>query len=121
VSACPTGALRPDGLVDARRCVSYNTIENRGDLPPDVTTAIGNRVFGCDACQEVCPHNLDLPAGDTEFAGPASIDLHDVLAWDESQWDAATRGRAIRRATWRMWQRNARAAMAGRKSNPFIP
>ncbi|MCL2700893.1 MAG: DUF1730 domain-containing protein [Phycisphaerae bacterium] len=119
VTACPTGALRADGLVDARRCASYHTIENRGDFPSHMETAIGNRVFGCDVCQEVCPHNLPqrggceeaLPAGDAEFAGPASIDLHDVLVWDESQWDVATRGRAIRRATWRMWQRNALAAM----------
>jgi len=126
VTACPTGALRPDGLVDARRCVSYNTIENRGDLPPDVASAMGNPsstaptqwVFGCDACQEVCPHNHPLrggseealPAADAEFAGPASVNLSDVLTWNESQWNAATRGKAIRRATWRMWQRNARAA-----------
>jgi len=109
--------------------VSYNTIENRGELPPAVAAAMGHRVFGCDACQEACPHNHplrggckeDLPAGDAEFAGPALVDLRDVLAWSESQWDAATRGRAIRRATWRLWQRNARAVTDNTFSRGFVP
>jgi len=116
VAACPTGALRSDGLVDARRCVSYNTIENRGELPPDVVAAMRNRVFGCDACQEACPHNQNVPAGDAEFAGPASMDLCDWLPWDEPQWNAATRGKAIRRATWRMWQRNVVAVLTNRET-----
>lgn len=59
VDACPTAAIIADRTVDSRRCISYHTIENRGDIPPDIAAKMNNWVFGCDICQEVCPWNRD--------------------------------------------------------------
>ena len=116
VSACPTGAIVEDGLVDSRRCISYLTIENRGEIAPDLRPLMGTRVFGCDTCQEVCPHNRDLPAGDSELAaaGPplGGAGIADILTWRAEDWDRATRGSAARRATYEMLLRNARIAAA---------
>jgi len=110
IRACPTGALADGGLVDSRKCLSYLTIEYSG--PATETMRRCNRgLFGCDLCQEVCPHNRDLPAGDAELlsapGSQAAMDLADVLAWGPDDWDLATRGRAIRRANYRMFMRNA--------------
>ena len=112
VQACPTGALHADGLVDARRCCSYLTIEHRGEIDPELQALMGDCVFGCDVCQAVCPENRDVPTGDGELAGPRDV-LRDltvrrVLDWTEADWDTATRGSALRRATYEMWLRNAR-------------
>ncbi len=114
VQACPTGALQADGLVDARRCRSYLTIEHRGEIVPELQSMMGNCVFGCDVCQEVCPHNQDAPPGDPELATPregvGDLSIDDILNWSQADWDAATRGSAMRRATYEMWLRNARLA-----------
>ncbi|OPX23558.1 MAG: tRNA epoxyqueuosine(34) reductase QueG [Planctomycetales bacterium 4484_123] len=111
--ACPTGAIREDGLVDSRRCIGYLTIEHRGNLPEELCSTIGRRVFGCDACQEVCPYNRAVPAGDGELRGPSALartPLAELLAWDQADWDRLTRGSAARRATWEMFLRNAAVA-----------
>ena len=111
VKACPTGAIVAPALIDARKCVSYLTIEHDGVVPEALRAGVGGRVFGCDACQEACPHNRDLPAGDAELlgAGPplGGASIADLLAWDREQWDAATRGRATRRASLERMLRNA--------------
>ena len=113
IRACPTGALDDDGLVDSRKCLSYLTIEYRGGATEEMLRC--NRgLYGCDLCQEVCPHNRGLPPGDVELtsSGAAEFDLADVQAWSAADWDLATRGRAIRRAKYDMFIRNAATAAA---------
>ena len=120
--ACPTGAIGPDGLVDARRCISYLTIENRGQIPAEFRRAIDGRVFGCDACQEACPYNADVPAGDAALRGPSELartPAAGMLSWAEQDWDRLTRGSAGRRATWPMYLRNA-AVAAGNAGDPCV-
>ncbi|MFB3892438.1 MAG: tRNA epoxyqueuosine(34) reductase QueG [Phycisphaerae bacterium] len=116
VEACPTGALRGDGLVDARLCISYQTIENRGEIPPGLRPLMGRRIFGCDACQEACPHNKGLPPGDAELIADGPVlggaGPEEILRWTDADWDAATRGRTLRRATCEMFRRNAAIAAA---------
>ena len=119
IRACPTAALAGDGLVDARRCISYLTIEHRGPIDSDVATRMGCRVFGCDACQLACPHNLRLPAGDAELASSATgldhASLAEMLTWEEARWSAATEGTALRRSGYANFLRNtAIAAENGR-------
>lgn len=120
IQACPTGALHADGLLDARRCRSYLTIEHRGEIDPKVGSLMGNCVFGCDVCQEVCPQNRSAPPGDAEITGPRDalreLSAHRVLDWTEADWDAATRGSTMRRATYEMWVRNARMCRGNPKS-----
>ncbi|MBN2024568.1 MAG: tRNA epoxyqueuosine(34) reductase QueG [Pirellulales bacterium] len=96
VEACPTGALSPDGQVDARRCVSYLTMIHAGPLPPELRAKLGDRLFGCDACQEVCPWNRaqSTPAPSVDAAlspmdGANPVDLVELLGLD----DAAFRAR----------------------------
>jgi len=115
IRACPTGALGQDGLVDSTKCLSYLTIEHRGAVAEELLKS--NRgLYGCDLCQEACPHNRDIPAGDPElttWSGP-EIELDAVASWTLDDWDQATRGRAIRRAKYEMFLRNAAAAGAYR-------
>lgn len=116
VEACPTGALRGDGTMDARLCVGYLTTERHGEIDERLQAKMGVRLFGCDACQRVCPHNADIPAGDGELIEErpvAKVLPADVLRWNEADWDAMTRGSTTRRADFRMWLRNA-AIAAGR-------
>jgi epoxyqueuosine reductase len=110
VRACPTGALVGDGLVDARRCISYLTIEHGGAVPAALWPGMGTGVFGCDACQAACPHNRDVPPGDEALRSGRPLggaSLAEILAWTDDDWDAATRGRATRRASRAMLLRNA--------------
>jgi epoxyqueuosine reductase len=111
IRACPSGAQLGDGVVDARKCLSYLTMEPHGRSPQDLWSKLGGRVFGCDACQEVCPHNRLLPAGDPDLIGEGpplgGAGLAEILAWDEAAWDCATRGSATRRAGLQMLLRNA--------------
>ena len=110
LQACPTGALLGDGLVDARKCLSYLTSEHRGSIDKKFWDKMGQRIFGCDTCQEVCPHNCNLRPGDTELLEGGShittAKLVEMLAWDQQQWDLATRGSTIRRAIFDMFLRN---------------
>jgi len=113
VRACPTGALDSGGLVDSRKCLSYLTIEHRGPATDEMLDC--NRgLYGCDICQEVCPHNRGLAPGDPELTSwdAPGISLAEVRRWSPDDWDAATRGRAIRRAKYDMFIRNAETAAA---------
>ncbi len=113
LDACPTAALTPYRL-DAMRCISYQTLENRGDIPPELHESIRQAGFivGCDICQDVCPFNRrPLSSSESDFlpSAPApAMDARAARAWTAAEWDTATRGRAFRRAKPEMWHRNAR-------------
>ena len=62
INICPTGALRPDGLLDASKCINYLTIEYKGEIPAELAEKIGNRLFGCEECINVCPYQKNAPA-----------------------------------------------------------
>jgi epoxyqueuosine reductase len=111
IEACPTRAITPYS-VDATRCISYLTIERQGPIDPAFHAAMGEWLYGCDVCQEVCPHNS--PRGDPEgVANPhyaperTSFDALSVLGWDESARRAAFRTTSMKRASLAMMQRNA--------------
>ncbi len=110
VSRCPGGALRTDGTVDARRCVSCLTIEHRGEFNDDV--ALGDRLYGCDVCQEVCPHNACPPmSGIPEFRPRPELlhlDRGRVLSMIHEEYCRLFRRSAIKRAKLAGLQRNAR-------------
>ena len=112
IDACPTGAIEPYS-VDARKCVSYLTLEHRGVIADTLREPMRQAQFvaGCDICQEVCPFNRQpLACREADFAlrSPApAVSLREVLAWQEQEWDILTRGRATRRAKFAMWKRNA--------------
>jgi epoxyqueuosine reductase len=82
IDACPTGCILPGRKIDARRCLSYLTIENKGRIPPEYRKAIGNRIFGCDVCQTVCPWNKHSSAErlDEEKLSSAYLGLSDILS-----------------------------------------
>jgi epoxyqueuosine reductase len=110
IDACPTGAILEEGVVDARRCISYLTIENRGDIPEALGRRMGDWVFGCDICQEVCPHNRPPTGADPDFAprpGQAHPHLDSLLTMDENRFRALFAGTPLMRAKLRGMQRNA--------------
>jgi epoxyqueuosine reductase len=81
MQACPTGCIRPERNLDARGCIAYLTIELKGAIPEEIRPALGNRIFGCDVCQQVCPWNRFAPAqGDPAFAPRQDVPVPDLLA-----------------------------------------
>jgi epoxyqueuosine reductase len=124
LDACPTGAIVAPYRLDARRCISYLTIENRGPIPVDLRRAIGNRIFGCDDCQLACPWNrFATPSRENDFAARHGLDaarLTELFAWDEATWLTKTEGMALRRATWRGWLRNLAVALGNAPTSPEV-
>lgn len=112
LKACPTGALTADGI-DCRRCLSYLTIEHRGDIPDDIAYKMGHRIYGCDACQQVCPHNknahsteesaFDMPP---EVAAMTPADWHSLT---EERYKSLFKDSAIERAGYQGLRRNITA------------
>ncbi|MCP5151542.1 MAG: tRNA epoxyqueuosine(34) reductase QueG [Chromatiales bacterium] len=115
IDACPTGAIVAPYQLDARRCISYLTIELRGAIPVELRASIGNRIFGCDDCQLVCPWNrFARSARLPDLAPRGGLDapaLTDLMAWDEAEFDARTRGSALRRVGHTGWLRNVAVAL----------
>lgn len=115
IDVCPTGAITAPYQLDARLCISYLTIEQRGTIPEELRPLIGNRVFGCDDCQLVCPWNryARLTAED-DFRprhGLDGPDLVELFRWSEEEFLEHTRGSAIRRAGYEGWLRNLAVAL----------
>ena len=115
IDICPTRAIVAPHRLDARRCISYLTIEHAGPIPVELRAAIGNRIYGCDDCQLVCPWNKyaqrsPLPDFDTRAAvGDAT--LLQLWAWSEAEFMHHTEGSAIRRIGYERWQRNLAVAL----------
>ncbi len=110
IDICPTQAIVGPYQLDARRCISYLTIEQRGAIPLSLREAIGNRVFGCDDCQIICPWNkFAKPTGEKDFSPRHLLDqatLLDLFEWDRETFLKNTEGSAIRRTGYDGWLRN---------------
>lgn len=112
IDACPTDAITPFSL-DASRCIAYTTIEHRGDIATDLAASTGDWLFGCDVCQEVCPHSVrkkrrrPLPIHPDYAPRRDGLGLLEVLGWDDEARNTTLEGTAARRATLWMWKRNA--------------
>ncbi|MDX1624956.1 MAG: tRNA epoxyqueuosine(34) reductase QueG [Wenzhouxiangellaceae bacterium] len=110
IDVCPTDAIEAPYRLDARRCISYLTIEHAGSIPVEFREAIGNRVYGCDDCQAVCPWNRYARFSDEDdFTPRADLDagrLVDLFGWDEETFLERTEGTAIRRIGHERWLRN---------------
>lgn len=114
IEACPTGAILGPQRLDARRCISYLTIEHPGPIPEDLRPLLANRIYGCDDCQLVCPWNKyagrsPLPDFDARD-GLAGAGIAQLLAWDEAEFLRRTEGSAIRRIGHVRWLRNLAVA-----------
>ena len=110
LTICPTQAIVEPYVVDARRCISYLTIEQKGAIPEVFRPLIGNRVYGCDDCQLICPWNRYAAITDeTDFHPRQQLqgkELLELFAWNEEQFLKYTEGSAIRRIGFERWQRN---------------
>ena len=115
ITVCPTDAIVAPGKLDARKCISYLTIEHKDAIPEALRAPIGNRVFGCDDCQLFCPWNREAPSTEeTDFAprhGLANAQLVDLMAWTEVEFLKKTEGSAMRRVGYVQWQRNLAVAL----------
>jgi epoxyqueuosine reductase len=125
LDACPTGALPAPYQIDARRCISYLTIELHGPIPLELRPMLGNRIYGCDDCQLVCPWNKYARlAGEADFRSRHGLDaasLVELFAWDEATFLAHTEGSAIRRIGHLRWLRNIALALGnGPRSDPAL-
>ncbi len=125
LDACPTEAFAAPGVLDARRCVSYLTIEHRGDVPVELRPGLGDWLFGCDVCQEVCPWNRKAPPG-TEPAWQARpdlerVDLIEILSLSEDEFRRRFRGTAMMRTKRRGLLRNAALVLGNTGDASALP
>jgi len=124
IDVCPTQAIVAPYRLDARRCIAYLTIEHEGAIPEDLRAPIGNRIFGCDDCQLVCPWNKFAQRTDEpDFRVRNDLDkatLLDLFAWSEEEFLQRTEGSAIRRSGHERWLRNIAVALGNAPSTPEI-
>jgi epoxyqueuosine reductase len=124
LDVCPTQAIVAPYELDARRCISYLTIENKGAIPVEFRRAIGNRIFGCDDCQLVCPWNryaqLTTESDFEPRHGLSSASLASLFGWSEAEWSEKTAGSALRRAGYEGWRRNLAVALGNAPSDPEV-
>ena len=121
INHCPTGAIVGDRMIDARRCISYLTIEHKSAIPVELRPLLGNRIFGCDDCQLHCPWNRGAPAtAETDFHPRHGLDAASLLAlfrWDEATFLHNTQGMALRRIDYERWRRNLAVALGNGPSS----
>ncbi len=121
---CPTDAFVGPFELDARRCISYLTIEHPGSIDEALRPLMGNRIFGCDDCQLVCPWNkFAEPTAEGDFAPRHQLDdrgLVELFLWEESEWLARTEGSAIRRIGYERWLRNLAVALGNAPTSEDI-
>jgi len=116
IDACPTGAITAPYQLDARRCISYLNIEHRGEIELPLQRLIGEWLYGCDICQDVCPWNSKAPDANDPALQPrfptGTINLRQVLSWGPDEYRAALRGSAMKRVKLPVLQRNARIVLS---------
>ncbi|SDH96433.1 epoxyqueuosine reductase [Vibrio xiamenensis] len=124
ITSCPTNAIIEDGVVDARRCISYLTIEFDGVIDEEFRHAIGNRIYGCDDCQLVCPWNRFAPLSEQDDFQRREVlknpDLVSLFLWSEETFLDHMQGSAIRRIGHIQWLRNISIAMGNADYSPEI-
>jgi epoxyqueuosine reductase len=112
IDACPTRAITAPYQLDARRCISYLTIEHRDEIAPELKDQFGDWLYGCDVCQDVCPHNRAAPEATDPALQPrfstGTLSIDEVLRWTDDDYRATLRGSAMKRVKLPVLQRNAR-------------
>ena len=121
IKVCPTGALRQDGFLDASKCINYLTIEYKGEIPTELGPKIGNRLFGCEECINVCPYQAKAPAcKNKEFKFHSErmrVNLDEVLNMNVDSFNAIFADSAIHRTGLETLKRNARVCLSNRTSS----
>jgi epoxyqueuosine reductase len=121
---CPTNAIVAPYVVDARKCISYLTIEHDGVIPNEYRQAMGNRIYGCDDCQLVCPYNQTAPlTAEADFYARPALHgqaLTTLFSWSEAQFLDYTEGSPIRRIGYVKWQRNLTVALGNADPDPQL-
>ncbi len=124
MDVCPTRAIVAPYSLDARRCISYLTIELKGAIPVEFRKAIGNRIYGCDDCQLFCPWNkFAEPTAEGDFAPRHNLDsaaMTELFAWTEDEWLERTEGSAIRRIGFERWLRNLAVALGNARTTAAV-
>ncbi|MCZ2496252.1 tRNA epoxyqueuosine(34) reductase QueG [Xylophilus sp. Kf1] len=125
ITVCPTQAILAPGRLDARRCISYLTIEHAGSIPPDLRPLIGNRIYGCDDCQLTCPWNkFARPSALADFdarPGLSGQPMAVLIGWSEAEFLRRTEGGPIRRIGHARWLRNLAVGMGNALRSAALP
>jgi epoxyqueuosine reductase len=124
ITACPTAAIVEPYIVDARRCISYLTIELKGSIPVELRPLLGNRIYGCDDCQLVCPWNrFAKVSSEPDYAPRHQLDAPELIilfSWDEATFLNKMQGSPIRRIGHESWLRNIAVALGNAPTSPGI-
>ena len=124
LDVCPTDAFIAPNKMDAKRCISYLTIELRSSIPVEFRRAMGNRVFGCDDCQLVCPWNkFTRVSEEADYSPRHALDrstLLDLFMWSEQEFMARTEGSPIRRIGYECWLRNLAVGLGNAEGSPEL-
>jgi len=124
IPACPTGAIIAPYQLDARRCISYLTIEHKSAIPVELRGLLGNRIYGCDDCQLVCPWNKFAQAAThPDFKVRNGLDatqLTELFAWTQGEFEERMRGSAIYRIGYERWLRNIAVALGNAATSPAV-